>query len=167
MSATEQGRFWKRHARRYDRATLVLNRRFPEMAALVAERLRGCDVVVEVAAGTGLVTLPLASSVGRVLATDLSPEMLAILQPRVADRGFANVAVQRCNALHLPFRERVADAIVAANTCFTSCRRLARSSPSFDVSCAPGDSSRCPRSSMGRRSWRTPPPVFSGSPGSQ
>ena len=50
--AETDSRYWKRHARRYDRATLFLNRRFGAMADRVAESIRGSQRVLEIAAGT-------------------------------------------------------------------------------------------------------------------
>ena len=52
--------------------------------------------VIDVACGTGLVTLPVAAGVGpdgRVLATDLSPKMVADLHGTVTAAGLTNVEV--------------------------------------------------------------------------
>lgn len=52
--------------------------------------------VIDVACGTGLVTLPVAAGVGpqgRVLATDLSPKMVADLESTLAATGITNVDV--------------------------------------------------------------------------
>lgn len=52
--------------------------------------------VIDVACGTGLVTLPVAAGVlpgGRVLATDLSPKMIADLERSLASTGITNVEV--------------------------------------------------------------------------
>ena len=78
--AQTDSRYWKRHARRYDHATLILNRRFGAMADRVAESIRGAPRVLEIAAGTGLVTARIAHAVEVLVATDRSPEMLAILR---------------------------------------------------------------------------------------
>ena len=55
------------------------------------------DVVADVGAGTGYFTFRIAPRVpeGKVLAVDLQPEMLAIIEARTAERGIENVeAVQ-------------------------------------------------------------------------
>ena len=71
-------RFWKRNiAQRYDRTIPFVNRNFIKMLAYVSEDLRRRQHVLEVAAGTGLVTLELAPVVGQLTATDLSPDMLS------------------------------------------------------------------------------------------
>ena len=50
-------------------------------------------VVADIGAGTGYFSLPIASRVpdGRVLAVDIQPEMLAIVQRRASSAGLANV----------------------------------------------------------------------------
>lgn len=106
--------FWSRHARRYDRATLALNRNFAAMAREVAERVRDLEVL-ELAAGTGLVTAELVGTARRVVATDLSEDMLAILRGRLASIGAANAAIQTADATALPFAEGSFDAVVMAN----------------------------------------------------
>ncbi len=47
---------WERNARRYDRATLLLNTSFDDMAQAVADAVSGSADVLQIAAGTGLVT---------------------------------------------------------------------------------------------------------------
>jgi ubiquinone/menaquinone biosynthesis C-methylase UbiE len=108
------GAFWATHARRYDRATLALNRNFAAMARNVAERVRGLEVL-ELAAGTGLVTAELAKTAKRVVATDLSEDMLAVLRGRLETHGGGNVEVRPADATALPFAEASFDAVVMAN----------------------------------------------------
>lgn len=66
--------------------------------------LRPGEDVIDVACGTGLVTLPAATSVapkGRVFATDLSPKMIAAVEMRAAAHRLTNVDVHCCDAEHL------------------------------------------------------------------
>lgn len=106
--------FWARHARRYDRATLGLNRNFEAMARDVAGRVQGIEVL-ELAAGTGLVTRELARTARRVVATDLSEAMLAVLRGRLNDQGATNVEVRTADATALDFPDACFDAVVMAN----------------------------------------------------
>jgi phosphatidylethanolamine/phosphatidyl-N-methylethanolamine N-methyltransferase len=107
--------FWERNAHRYERATLAINRRFPEMVKLVTQDVQGAARVLEVAAGTGLVTIELARVVRTLIATDRSPEMLDRLQSRVRQQSISNVTVQLADALDLEFPPNTFDAVVAAN----------------------------------------------------
>lgn len=108
-------RYWRVHARRYDRVTLFLNRRFPAMADSVAESIRGSERVLEIAAGTGLVTARVAPAVGTLVATDSSPGMLAVLRRRLNTERLTNVQVQEADALNLEFSDGSFDAVVIGN----------------------------------------------------
>jgi FkbM family methyltransferase len=67
-----------------------------ERTDLLIERLplTATDVVADIGAGTGYFSLPVARRVphGRVYAVDIQPEMLAIIEGRVADAGIRNVS---------------------------------------------------------------------------
>lgn len=106
--------YWARHARRYDRATLALNRNFGRMAEDVAAKVAGLEVL-ELAAGTGLVTRELARTARRVVATDLSEGMLAVLKGRMEAQGALNVEARAADATALDFPDGGFDAVVMAN----------------------------------------------------
>ncbi len=104
--------FWQQQARRYDAATLRLNPRLPELASEIAARLGGDLDVLEVAAGTGLVTERLAEGAARYVATDREPAMLELLARRVRAEG---LEVQVADAKQLPFPNASFDVVVIAN----------------------------------------------------
>src|SRR3990170_399727 len=66
--------------------------------------LKPTDQVADVGAGTGFFTIPLAQrlSRGKVLALDISPEMLASLQEKVTQAGVANVEAALCGEANFP-----------------------------------------------------------------
>lgn len=105
--------YWERHAKRYDRATGFLARPVPRMLELAVEAVRGRQRVLEVAAGTGLVTTAIASSVGELVATDYARAMVEQLEARVRD--LANVTCEQADVYALRFADASFDAVVAAN----------------------------------------------------
>jgi len=108
--------YWSWHAKRYDRITLLLNRRFPDMVARVAETVRGKNDVLEIAAGTGLLTKALARAAGNLVATDRSPEMLWVLRARLQRAGLSDrVQVREADAVALDFPDASFDVVVMAN----------------------------------------------------
>ncbi len=107
--------YWRKHARRYDRALRILNRRFGTVVALAAEDTRGAGEVLEVAAGTGLLTVALAPGVTRLVATDRSPDMLAYLRTRLDAAGLGAVEVREADALATGLAVESFDAVVMAN----------------------------------------------------
>jgi phosphatidylethanolamine/phosphatidyl-N-methylethanolamine N-methyltransferase len=107
--------YWNRHARNYDRSMLLLGRPIPRMIALTETELQGAGDVLEVAAGTGLLTLPVARVARRLVATDYSEAMIGLLQQRVHEAGLTNVECSRRDLYELGFPPASFDAVVCAN----------------------------------------------------
>jgi phosphatidylethanolamine/phosphatidyl-N-methylethanolamine N-methyltransferase len=107
--------YWNRHARNYDRSMLLLGRPIPRMLELTESELKGAGDVLEVAAGTGLVTLPLSRVARRVVATDYSESMIDVLRQRIHEAGLTNVECSQRNLYDLGFPPASFDAIVCAN----------------------------------------------------
>lgn len=107
--------YWDKHAKNYDRSMSLLGGPIPRMVELAGEATRGLGRVLEVAAGTGLVTPALAAGAGEVIATDYSAAMVAALEQRVRDAGVANVRCERADLYALRFDAGTFDAVVAAN----------------------------------------------------
>jgi len=108
-------RYWDRLARNYDRTGVVWGRPFPHMLDLVEVEVRGLSNVLEVAAGTGLVTSRISRVATHVVATDYSPAMLELLRTRVRREGLANVECLQRNIYDLGFAPHSFDAVVCAN----------------------------------------------------
>jgi len=107
--------YWDKHAKNYDRSMSLLGRPIPRMVELAGEATRGLERVLEVAAGTGLVTTSLAAGAGEVIATDYSAAMVAALERRVREAGVANVRCEQADLYALRFDDGAFDAVVAAN----------------------------------------------------
>ena len=116
MSSTDQDRgYWERHAKNYDRSMAILGRPVPRMVELAAEAVRGAPRVLEVAAGTGLVTLALARSARELVATDYAAAMVSTVESRVRSEGLTNVRCEQADLYTLRFEPASFDAVVAAN----------------------------------------------------
>lgn len=107
--------YWERHAKRYDRSTRILARPVPRMLELAVEAVRGDARVLEVAAGTGLVTTAIAPVVGDLVATDYAEAMVKQLETRVREAELANVRCEQADIYALRFEPGTFDAVVAAN----------------------------------------------------
>lgn len=90
---------------------LALRARIVELAAARTE-----DVVVDVGAGTGLLTLALAPSVAQVWAIDISSAMLEYLRVKAASAELENIEVATASAVSLPLVDASAD-LVVSNYC--------------------------------------------------
>lgn len=84
---------------------------------LALAALRPGERVLDVACGTGLVTLPAAEAVGgsgAVVGTDLSEEMVSYLAEEALRRGLAHVTAQRMDAEQLDVPEASFDVVLCA-----------------------------------------------------
>jgi ubiquinone/menaquinone biosynthesis C-methylase UbiE len=107
--------FWDRQARRYDASMAILGRPLPAAIALAVEEVRGLAEVLEVGAGTGLFTVPVARAVGRVHATDFSAPMVDLLAARLRREGVANARAEVRDLYALGVPPASFDAVLCAN----------------------------------------------------
>lgn len=108
--------FWERKAPHYDRVAMGLfGRPLPRVLELTAEGVLGSEVVLEVAAGTGLITAAIAPRVRRLVATDYAEAMLERLRTRMADAGLSNVECAHGDIYALDYPPASFDAVVAGN----------------------------------------------------
>ena len=108
--------FWQRKAPQYDRvAKGLFGRPMTRVLELTANGVAGGDTVLEVAAGTGLITAVIAPRVRRVVATDYADSMLAILRERMKTAGISNVESARRNIYDLGYPAASFDMVVAGN----------------------------------------------------
>lgn len=110
---------WGRAALGWKRWAEVFAQRDDASLYLDAAGIEPGHHVLEVGAGTGDQTLALAERVGPdggVVATDLTPGMLAIARERIETAGFDNVAFQIADAADLGYDDDGFDAVVSGFT---------------------------------------------------
>ncbi|HEU5268159.1 MAG TPA: methyltransferase domain-containing protein [Jatrophihabitans sp.] len=77
-----------------------------------AARVQPGDHVLDVAAGSGNASLPAAAAGGRVVATDLTPELVEVGRQRAAAQGL-DLTWQEADAEHLPFPDADFDVVLS------------------------------------------------------
>ncbi len=85
------------------------------MLKLASDAVGGKGAVLEVAAGTGIVTSAIAQQCDSVVATDYASAMVEALKHRVQDEGLKNVACEQADIYSLSYEAGAFDAVVAAN----------------------------------------------------
>jgi ubiquinone/menaquinone biosynthesis C-methylase UbiE len=108
-------RFWNRFAHRYDR---FMDRRVKSYGTLLEKLLQEIGAgttVLEVAAGTGVVSLWLAPKVGRVYALDLSRAMVTEAKRKAGEKNLENIEFLIDDAYELPFETGKFDAVICSN----------------------------------------------------
>jgi ubiquinone/menaquinone biosynthesis C-methylase UbiE len=87
-------RFWDRIARKYATDPIADMDGYERTLAHTRRYLKHDDVAFEFGCGTGTTALKLAPSVGRLVATDISGEMIAIAREKAAAESITNVVFE-------------------------------------------------------------------------
>src|SRR4051794_20769052 len=100
---------WAGLAAGWEKWDAVITEQLRPVGDAIVEQLHVADGhrYLDIAAGTGEpgLTIARASPRGRVVLTDLAPEMLASAGRRAAARGITNVESTVCSADELPFAD--------------------------------------------------------------
>ncbi len=95
MAALENdARFWDRTARKYAADPIADMGGYERTLSAARQRLNSSDLALEFGCGTGTTALRLAAAVERIIATDLSSEMIAIAREKAAAQGILNVSFE-------------------------------------------------------------------------
>ena len=96
--AAARARFWDKIARKYAADPIEDMPGYEKSLARTLEFLSPTQSVLEVGCGTGTTALRLAPATGRLLATDLSPQMIAIANEKLAADPRANLEFRVADA---------------------------------------------------------------------
>ena len=106
---------WAKLSTCWDKWDAVIMAQLRPVGAAIIESLNIADDQqhLDIASGTGEPGLSIAKLAprGRVVLTDLSPEMLEVAARRASDQGVTNVETQLCSADNLPFADSTFDSI--------------------------------------------------------
>ena len=100
---------WQEIAEDYDQIAYP-DRQQEALLARLLPRLEGISTAIEIGAGPGTLTLPLAKRLGKITAIEPSPAMAGVLADNLAQRGLENVTLLRQR-----WEELDADAIPCAD----------------------------------------------------
>ncbi len=115
IDALDDARFWNRVARKYATDTIKDMAGYDRTIARTRQLLRPSDTVMEVGCGTGTTALKLAPGVSRLIASDISSEMIAIAREKAEGQSCRNVAFRNGSASHPDGPGGVHDAVLAFN----------------------------------------------------
>ena len=105
---------WDKLSPFYDFMETVYNGKcYKGIAEKIKDYVTKDDDVLECACGTGLLTLPMAQTCKKLIATDVSVGMLHQAKKKVAN--YPNTKVGKASILALPFKDDMFDVVVAAN----------------------------------------------------
>jgi ubiquinone/menaquinone biosynthesis C-methylase UbiE len=112
---TEDARFWDRIARKYAADPVKDMRGYERTLDRINQLLDSSDTVLEIGCGTGTTALRLAPSVSRVIATDVSSEMIAIAREKAKAQACENAEFSVATVAGAPGPNGAYDAVLALN----------------------------------------------------
>jgi len=113
--AARKARFWDRVARKYAADPIADMAGYEATLARVLDLLPAGQDVLEIGCGTGTTAQRLAPFTRRLLATDVSQEMIAIAREKLAARPMAQLAFAVADADAQVFGQGIYDAVLAFN----------------------------------------------------
>lgn len=111
----DERRFWNKFAHRYDRFTDRRVKSYGTLLEKLFQEISAGSIVLEVAAGTGVVSLRLAEKVGHVYALDLSQAMVTEAKKKAGGKNLENIEFLVDDAYELPFESGKFDAVICSN----------------------------------------------------
>jgi ubiquinone/menaquinone biosynthesis C-methylase UbiE len=106
--------FWDKVAGVYDIFVNVINRKtHKQLKKIVRNLIEPCDIVLECACGTGLLSAVIAPKCRQLTATDFSEKMLKKAEKNC--RVFRNITYARTDITTLPYADGSFDKVVAGN----------------------------------------------------
>jgi len=112
----KERKFWSKNASRYDQSIIGKYWKiYPSLLDKIAQDVETGGTVLEVATGTGLVALKIASTADQVYAIDISPQMIDVAKKKAEEMGIDNVAFSVEDAYALPFGDGMFDSVICNN----------------------------------------------------
>jgi ubiquinone/menaquinone biosynthesis C-methylase UbiE len=115
LATTDDTLFWDRTARKYAADPIKDMEGYERTLERTKELLDRSATVLEIGCGTGTTALRLAPSVTRVIATDVSSEMIAIAHERMSAQACLNADFSVATADRAPGSDGAYDAVLAFN----------------------------------------------------
>ena len=107
---------WDKQAPGYDRRNLKVYKNSYDLSIQRARAVLSPDKeVLEVGCGTGIISLGIAPWVKSVVATDISPQMIAVAKSKAESLSITNVEFRVCDGYSLPYDNQAFDVILLFN----------------------------------------------------
>lgn len=112
----KERKFWSKNASGYDQSIIGKYWKiYPSLLDKIAQDVGTGGTVLEVATGTGLVALKIASAAEQIHAIDISPQMIDEAKKKIEEMEIDNVAFSVEDAYALPFGDGMFDTVVCNN----------------------------------------------------
>ncbi len=109
-------KFWDGFAGRYDSFIKRLQPTYDLIIQKVRETIDPSQDILEIATGTGIISLAIADNAHTVTGCDISPEMIKVAQKKLEESHLNNVSFSVEDAYHLGFEGAAYNVAIASNT---------------------------------------------------
>jgi ubiquinone/menaquinone biosynthesis C-methylase UbiE len=99
----KERKYWDKYAPKYDRGIEKYWGFYAAVVDKISQDVEVGNTVLEVAAGTGAISLKVAEQAARVYAVDISPLMVDEAKKKMKEKGIGNVEFSVHDAYSLPF----------------------------------------------------------------
>lgn len=108
-------RFWDKIAKRYDTFMKMAAREYPALINLIMTDVKPNNIVLEIACGTGIISLAVSHKVHQVYATDISRAMIDIATTKAQQEKIQNIEFSVQDGYSLNFEDHTFDVCIIAN----------------------------------------------------
>ena len=117
LSEEEGAKYWDREARSYNMKAEKYKEKYHKLAQYIIDLTNPMktDVIMEIGVGTGVISLLLAPKVKKVIAIDISKEMLRITKEKAMKTGISNIEFVR-GTFHNPGIAEKVDIIITIDS---------------------------------------------------
>ena len=117
LSEEEGAKYWDKKAESYKKEVEMHRDRYYKLVECIIDLMapKKSDIIMEIGAGTGLVSVLLAPKVKKIIAVDISKEMLKIAKERAIEAGIHNIEFVR-GTFHKPNITEKVDIIVTIDS---------------------------------------------------
>jgi len=105
-------KFWDRVSGSYDFVRKADKKAYDVIIGNIKEEISKNSMVLEVAAGTGYISLHIADSCGKIIATDFSNEMIKVANRKQKPE---NLSFSVQDATNLPYADKTFDVVIIAH----------------------------------------------------
>jgi ubiquinone/menaquinone biosynthesis C-methylase UbiE len=108
---------WEKQASGYDNRVLKMYKNAYDLSIQKVRSVLSPDQqVLEIGCGTGIISLGIAPYVERVIATDISPQMISVAKSKAESSSVSNVDFRICDGYAVPYDDESFDVVLLFNT---------------------------------------------------
>ncbi len=111
----EEKALWEKIATNYDKQTATYEEAYRLSIEKTRQILKNDDKVLELACGTGIISLGIADLAKNIIAVDISPKMISVAKEKAKSQSISNVDFQVADGYSLPYEDGYFDVILLFN----------------------------------------------------